>query len=258
VFFDSPAGYFSLIQHNTKGAKNPDGSWAFDRTWADFSTGFGDASLDAQFYWRGLQKVHEWTKSENWELMVRLRWADDDSIPSLRGKWGWRLYTGFRIGSEAGGFTFNVVEIKDSANMPQGTDYLVMDSESYERAHNGMKFTTKDAGNDNSGNNCAHSYGVGWWYNYCYQINLNGGSHGSVWSGPSGGRSGVTSPREAIMAIRQINPGQVTSDQVTSGQVTSGSVAAAAAVTAAVTAAVNQNLSISIDFYVIGCFLFVF
>jgi high-affinity Fe2+/Pb2+ permease len=35
-------------------------------------------------------------------------------------------------------------------------------------------------------------------------------------------------------------------------------VAAAAAVTAAVTAAVNWNLSISTDFYVIGCFLFVF
>jgi hypothetical protein len=35
-------------------------------------------------------------------------------------------------------------------------------------------------------------------------------------------------------------------------------VAAAVASAAAVTAAVNWNLSISIDFYVIGCFLFVF
>jgi hypothetical protein len=229
VSFDSPPGDFFLIQHNTKGAKNPDGSWSFDRTWSDFSTGFGDASLDAQFYWRGLQTVHEWMKTGNWELMVRLRWADDDSMPSLRGKWGWRLYTGFRIGSEAEGFTYNVVAIKKSANMPDSdaaTDYIMSST------YNGMKFSTKDQGPKTS---CANNYGGGWWYNNCYNVNLNAGNN-HVWNGHY--------PRETIMAIRQI----------ASGQVTSGLVAAAAAVTAAV----NRNLSISIDFYVIGYFLLVF
>jgi hypothetical protein len=39
VSFDSPAGDFLLFQHNTKGAKNPDGTAAFDHTWAEFSRG---------------------------------------------------------------------------------------------------------------------------------------------------------------------------------------------------------------------------
>jgi hypothetical protein len=162
-------------------------------------TGFGDASLDTQFYWRGLRTVHEWTKTGNWELMVRLRWADNDGTPTLRGKWGWRLYTGFRIGSEAEGFTFNVAAIKESENMPTGTDYLVTRPGSTGGEHNGMKFTTKDADNDWYGSNCATSYhNTGWWYNSCSYVTLNSVNfirwHAGEWHHPT----------EAFMAIRQI------------------------------------------------------
>ena len=38
---------------------------------------------------------------------------------------------------------------------------------------NGMKFTTPDNDNDQSGGNCAANYKNGWWYNNCYHININ-------------------------------------------------------------------------------------
>lgn len=55
-----------------------------------------------------------------------------------------------------------------------------------------MMFSTKDSDNDKWGDNCAKSYGNGWWFNACHKCNLNGlyyskkslpqmESHGTIW-----------------------------------------------------------------------------
>jgi ficolin len=197
VSFDSSPGNYILIQHNTKGAKNLDGTWAFDRYWADFEVGFGNASLDAPFYWRGLQMMHDWTKQGNWELLVRIRWADDDQTPSLRGKWAWHLYTGFRIGSPDEDYTFNIEEEKESENWVQGsTDYLIKKG-GHAYSINGRKFTTKNRDNDLHSGNCAKYGHAGWWWNACAGVCLN--NHKLWWEeGPR------HYPAESIMAIRQV------------------------------------------------------
>lgn len=42
-------------------------------------------------------------------------------------------------------------------------------------AHNNQAFSTIDKGNDiHSGYNCAKLYKGGWWYERCYEANLNG------------------------------------------------------------------------------------
>ena len=41
--------------------------------------------------------------------------------------------------------------------------------------HNAQKFSTYDMDNDQSSHNCAYDHQGGWWwYNGCYQANLNG------------------------------------------------------------------------------------
>ena len=40
--------------------------------------------------------------------------------------------------------------------------------------HNGMRFSTFDSDHDRSSVSCAQFYKGAWWYNTCYDANLNG------------------------------------------------------------------------------------
>ena len=43
--------------------------------------------------------------------------------------------------------------------------------------HNGMKFSTRDNDNDNTGGNCAQNWNGAWWFNNCFFSHLNGPYH---------------------------------------------------------------------------------
>ena len=76
--------------------------------------------------------------------------------------WSYLHYNQFSVGSASeeypltvGGFT------------GEGTDWFTS------LPLNGMKFSTPDNDNDQWSNNCAANWKSGWWYNNCYNININ-------------------------------------------------------------------------------------
>ena len=126
----------------------------FYREWQEYKTGFGE--MDGSF-WLGLEKIHRITQIENHELLVTMVDHDDKTFTAK--------YDLFKVDSSA-------------------TDYQ-LDLGSYVRAgsnagdslsiHDNQKFTTSDRDNDKrTTQNCAVQFHGAWWYNDCYQTNLNG------------------------------------------------------------------------------------
>ena len=46
------------------------------------------------------------------------------------------------------------------------------------KRHNGLKFSTLDQDNDADSGNCASMHKGGWWYDHCFDAELNGGFWG--------------------------------------------------------------------------------
>ena len=114
----------------------------------------------------GLEKIYQLTASGHYQLRFEVR---------LRGlgptdQWFSDVYDNFNLDSEVNKYAIHVSGYSgdngDVMNIPG-------------RNHNGMKFTTNDQDNDFSPTrNCAASSNGGWWYNNCWDINLN-----SIWQG---------------------------------------------------------------------------
>ena len=137
------------------------------------------------------------TREGTWQLRVDL--TDWD------GRRYFALYDRFRVGPgpdyrlSVSGFN-STSTLGDS--LGHGTDGEA----------DGMRFSTSDHGSDNSGNNyCTERYRAGWWYNNCFNANLNNVNYGSQshsWEGivwQRGGTRGdsVDTFREATMKIRK-------------------------------------------------------
>ena len=143
-------GGWIVIQRNKK-----DSSMNFNRKWTDYEKGFGDLTTE---FWYGLGMVHCLTQRGQWEMRVDYQFSNKS--------WSYLHYNHFSVGSASeeypltvGGFTG--VGYNQFASTPLGRS-------------NGMKFSTPDNDNDKySGHNCAASHKSGWWYNYCYWININ-------------------------------------------------------------------------------------
>ena len=140
-------GGWIVIQRNKK-----DSLVDFNKNWTDYEEGFGNLATE---FWYGLESIHCLTQRGQWEMRVDYQKNDKT--------WSYLHYNQFSVGSASeeypltvGGFT------------GVGTDRFV------HHPLNGMKFSTPDNDNDKrSSGNCAAAHKSGWWYNNCYNININ-------------------------------------------------------------------------------------
>ncbi|KAL9967645.1 hypothetical protein ACROYT_G025922 [Oculina patagonica] len=132
--------------------RRQDGSVDFYRGWNDYKAGFGQ--LTAEF-WLGNDKIHRLTASRPSSLRVELEdWS---------GGKAYAKYGKFNIGDEQAQYRLEVGSYSGTAG------------DSLMEYHNNMAFSTKDRDNDrDSSTNCAVSWTGAWWYNDCYESNLNG------------------------------------------------------------------------------------
>lgn len=150
-------GGWLLVQQRENGVVS------FNRSWAEYSSGFGSVDADGRGeFWLGNQKLH-WLTSQS-ETLLKVEMED------WEGGAATAQYT-VRLGSEQEAFLLHV-----SGFSGDGGDALVLPGSDMAPflSHNGMKFSTFDQDNDVWDQNCAEVYGGGWWYNRCQSANLNG------------------------------------------------------------------------------------
>ena len=130
------------------------GSEDFHRGWTDYVAGFGNLKRE---YWLGLGHINCLTSSApRTELRVEL--AD------FFGNYKYAHYGFFNVNDASTNYTLDIADYKTTSTV---RDRL--------SSHNGMQFTTKDRGNDQSASgNYASIPSGAWWFEGCYYSNLNG------------------------------------------------------------------------------------
>ncbi|XP_063956977.1 microfibril-associated glycoprotein 4-like isoform X2 [Lytechinus pictus] len=142
VYCDMDSYGWTLIQRRFDGSVN------FNRTWADYKTGFGNVSAE---FWLGNDVIHHMTKSGTSTLRVVLE---------LDGNGLHAVYKRFSVADEKSGYQLSFVRYSGSAG-----DAM--------RPLDGLRFSTLDWDQDLSNRtNCALKYG-GFWYAECDNVKLN-------------------------------------------------------------------------------------
>jgi ficolin len=134
--------------------RRKDGSQDFNQNWSAYSTGFGNLTGE---FWLGNEYLADFTKRRTYRLRI-----DMENWAGLRTS---AEYTDFRVAGadEKYKLTFNTCSYFGDAG------------DGLKGKHHGMKFSTLDQDNDyNSDGSCAKTYKAGWWFNQCYDSNLNG------------------------------------------------------------------------------------
>ncbi|XP_035826638.1 techylectin-5B [Aplysia californica] len=130
----------------------------FFRGWVDYKNGFGDLSGN---FWFGLEKIHQLTKKERYELRVDF---------TYKGTNYYAIYKNFLLLGESENY-----KIKISGYSGNAGDQMIYD--------NGQAFTTKDRDNDpNNSGNCARIRHGAWWYKQCGHVNFNGAWATEKWA----------------------------------------------------------------------------
>ncbi|XP_051238914.1 uncharacterized protein LOC127353612 [Dicentrarchus labrax] len=144
-------GGWTLLQ------RRQDGSVSFNRTWAEYRSGFGE--LDGGEFWLGNNLIHLLTRDRDIALRVELE--DFDGVME------YAEYEQFRVASERMRYRLTVGGYSGTAG-----DALRF-SKTYD--HNNRAFTTPDRDHDRyPSGNCGAYYSSGWWFDACMAANLNG------------------------------------------------------------------------------------
>ncbi|XP_021379368.1 angiopoietin-related protein 7-like [Mizuhopecten yessoensis] len=144
---DTANGPWTVIQNRR------DGEEEFYRPWADYKQGFGDLRGN---FWLGNDAIHHLTSTESILRIELVTWLGDAAYAQ---------YSTFRVENETE--SYRLIISGFSGNVTQ--DNMAI--------HNGMSFSTFDRDNDRYSQSCAMGSKGGWWYNSCYDANLNGAEY---------------------------------------------------------------------------------
>ncbi|KAM9753686.1 uncharacterized protein ACNS7B_006908 [Menidia menidia] len=157
-------GGWTLLQ------RRQDGSVSFDRTWAEYQSGFGN--LDGGEFWLGNNKIHWLTRDRDMVLRVELE--------DFNGVAEHAQYDQFRVAGERLRYRLTVGGYSGTAG-----DALRF-SKTYD--HNNRAFTTPDRDHDRyPSGNCGAYYSSGWWFDACMAANLNGKYYVGTYKGVRNG-----------------------------------------------------------------------
>ncbi|XP_023154096.2 mucin-2-like [Amphiprion ocellaris] len=137
--------------------RRQDGSVSFNRTWAEYQTGFGQ--LDGGEFWLGNDLIHLLTRDR--DMVLRVELEDFEGVAEFA------QYEQFRVASERLRYRLTVGGYWGTAG-----DALRFNKR-YD--HNHRAFTTPDRDHDRyPSGNCGVYYSSGWWFDACMAANLNG------------------------------------------------------------------------------------
>ncbi|XP_052060853.1 ryncolin-2-like [Mytilus californianus] len=150
------AGFKAYCDMETDGGgwtvfqRRQDGKVDFYRGWEEYANGFGNLKTE---FWLGNDKLYKLTSKGHYELRVNLE--------DFNGDQAYAKYSTFYIADRSAKYRLTLNGYSGTAG-----DSLKM--------HDKQAFSTKDKDNDIYSSNCAERFKGGWWYNKCYDSNLNG------------------------------------------------------------------------------------
>lgn len=127
-----------------------DGSVDFNRSWDEYSQGFGSPAAE---YWIGNEALHHLTADNCTALKIVMVDIYDNTWQAV--------YSTFRVSGRDDGYRLDIAGY--SGNASNAFQY-----------QNDMQFSAIDVDRDISNTHCAGNYEGGWWFSHCQHANLNG------------------------------------------------------------------------------------
>lgn len=148
---------WTVIQRNSH---NTEITWT--EAWTTYKYGFGNLEND---HWLGNEYIHLITKQKLYKVRI--------DLTNVNGVVRYAEYDSFFLADEDDFYKLKL-------GMYEGTAGDSLSSSVTKNMHDNMRFSAKDRDNDRSSHkNCADVHGGGWWFDSCYDVQLNrkGGLH---------------------------------------------------------------------------------